>query len=92
MKSSPISTLNFQNLSIFMTKCGKFFYFCGKIWQNLGFEMSIFNDARTILKKCYCKVDRYNPLFIFDILYLHLSILTLFCYLYRTVKKQWIRL
>ena len=45
-KSSLISTLNLQNLSIFMAKCGKFFYFCGKIWQNLGFQMAIFHDAR----------------------------------------------
>ena len=55
------NTLNLQNLSIFMATCGKFLflwqnvsifvakfsYFCGKIWQNLGFQMAIFHDAST---------------------------------------------
>ena len=30
------------NLAIFMAK---FANFCGKIWQNLGFQMAIFCDA-----------------------------------------------
>ena len=38
IKSSPISTLNFQKLSIFMTKGGNFFCFCDKIWQNWDFK------------------------------------------------------
>ena len=46
---SVISKLNLQNLAIFIAKCGKFFYFCGKIWQILGFQMAIFRDARPTL-------------------------------------------
>ena len=42
-------------ICFFLAKCGKFFYFCGKIWrflwQNLGFQMAIFHDAR-LYKKC----------------------------------------
>ena len=33
---------NVANFSIFVAKCGDF---CGKIWQNLGFQMAIFHDA-----------------------------------------------
>ena len=32
-----------QNWQFFMAK---FANFCGKIWQNLGFQMAIFCDAR----------------------------------------------
>ena len=53
------NTLNLQNLSIFMATCGKFFYFCGKIfiflWQNLGFQMAIFHDARSIVSSTMAK-------------------------------------
>ena len=34
-----------QNWQFFMAK---FANFCGKIWQNLGFQMAIFCDARVI--------------------------------------------
>ena len=48
-KMFSYNTLHLQNLSIFMATCGKFFYFCCKIfiflWQNLGFQMAIFHDA-----------------------------------------------
>ena len=39
---------NVANFSIFVAKFGDF---CGKIWQNLGFQMAIFHDAR-LYKKC----------------------------------------
>ena len=67
IKSFSISTLNLQNWSIFMAKCGKFLYFCGKmfrfLWQNLGFQMAIFHDASmaSALAKlfgiCHCQRD-----------------------------------
>ena len=44
----------------------KFANFCGKIWQNLGFQMAIFCDARPI--------DFHRCLLVLNVLYLDLEV------------------
>ena len=40
-----------QNVANFSTFVAKFQYFCGKIRQNLWFQMAIFHDARSTFKE-----------------------------------------
>ena len=52
-KSSLICNLNLQNLLVLAAKCGKLFIF---LWQNLGFEMAIFRDARLMCWAFFCEI------------------------------------
>ena len=58
-----------QNWQFFMAK---FANFCGKIWQNLGFQMAIFCDARLLLTlskpTCEC-CDRQVFFFLMNALF-----------------------
>ena len=45
-----------QIWQFFMAKFGNF---CGKIWQNLGFQMAIFCDARLIIQVHQIKTALY---------------------------------